>query len=75
MSKKTITPIDVRTDKQLCSLLRPGKTIGAYAIELYGSEGTACEVTIVTPTGEVTIPKFLFNKMARWYTSQQACRD
>ncbi len=71
--RKRLRPIDARTFAQICKLPRDGYDTKGHWILL--DSGTVCltaQVTGNAPTGQLTIPRAEFDRMARWYLTGRA---
>lgn len=72
---RRLKPIDARTVNQLCSLQRDNLDFKGFWILTDGNEITICQQkTGETPKATISIPKAVFDRMARWYVTGKATK-
>ena len=69
---KELSPMQARTEAQVCALRRVNLTAGDFWLLLDSESVTLCHQRAgESPEAVVTIPRAEFNKLVRWYTKPQ----
>lgn len=73
---KMLSPMQARTDEQVCSLNRDNTTTGDFWILSDGITVTIThQVLGESPKASVSVPCAEFNKLVRWYMRGQKIRS